>query len=64
MLVMLVRDVWLTGGTGTGFDREVYVGTPLCVQVVAPRLEEERLVAAMRAVDEAVKGGRGIAAKL
>jgi amidase len=34
----------------------VYVGTPLCVQVVAPKLEEEKLVQAMKLVDDAIKG--------
>ena len=36
-------------------DRKVYLGTPLCVQVVAPRLQEKRLYRAMVAVDEAVR---------
>ncbi|KAF2740838.1 amidase [Polyplosphaeria fusca] len=40
-------------------DREVYVGTPLCVQVVAPKLAERALVEAMGVVDAAVKGGKG-----
>jgi amidase len=40
--------------SGTGFDRGKYVGSPLCVQVVAPRLEERRLVEIMGVVDEAV----------
>lgn len=44
---------------GTDFDRAVYIGTPLCVQVIAPRLQEERLVRAMMATDDAVKG-RGV----
>jgi amidase len=42
--------------TGTNFDRSVYVGTPLCVQIVAPKLEEEKLVQAMKLVDDAIKG--------
>ncbi|KAI9726355.1 MAG: hypothetical protein M1828_001629 [Chrysothrix sp. TS-e1954] len=37
-----------------GADRSVYLGSPLCVQVVAPRLQEKRLCDAMRAVAEAV----------
>jgi amidase len=41
---------------GTDFDRSVYVGTPLCVQIVAPKLEEEKLVQAMKVVDDAIKG--------
>jgi amidase len=42
--------------SGTNFDRSVYVGTLLCVQVVAPKLEEEKLVQAMKLVDDAIKG--------
>jgi amidase len=42
----------------------VYIGTPLCVQVVAPRLEEERLVQAMKAIDDALKGVERVSAKL
>jgi amidase len=41
---------------GTNFDRSIYVGTPLCVQVVAPKLEEEKLVQAMAVIDDALKG--------
>jgi Asp-tRNA(Asn)/Glu-tRNA(Gln) amidotransferase A subunit family amidase len=37
-------------------DRKVYLGTPLSVQVVTPRLEDQRLVEAMRIVDRAVHG--------
>jgi amidase len=40
--------------SGTGFDCSKYVGSPLCVQVVAPRLEERRLVEIMGVIDEAV----------
>jgi amidase len=36
-------------------DRSVYIGTPLCVQVVAPKLEERRLFDAMMAIDNALK---------
>jgi len=36
-------------------DRKVYLGSPLCVQVVAPRLQEKRLYRAMEAVDQAMK---------
>lgn len=51
------RELW------TKVDRSVYLGTPLCVQVVAPKLMEEKLVRAMGVVEEAVKsqgvgGGR------
>ncbi|KAF2276825.1 amidase signature enzyme [Westerdykella ornata] len=49
----------------TDFDRSVYIGTPLCVQVVVPKLEERKLVEAMSAIDEAIKGeGKGVAARL
>jgi Asp-tRNA(Asn)/Glu-tRNA(Gln) amidotransferase A subunit family amidase len=50
--------------TGTNFDRSVYLGTPLCVQVVAPKLQEEKLVRAMAAIDDALKAGHQVAAKL
>lgn len=36
-------------------DKNVYLGAPLCVQVVAPRMQEKRLVEAMKVIDEAVK---------
>jgi Asp-tRNA(Asn)/Glu-tRNA(Gln) amidotransferase A subunit family amidase len=35
-------------------DRKVYLGTPLSVQVVTPRLQDQRLATAMRIIDEAV----------
>ncbi|KAH7370029.1 amidase [Rhexocercosporidium sp. MPI-PUGE-AT-0058] len=34
-------------------DRRVYLGTPLSVQVVTPRLQDKRLIEAMRIVDDA-----------
>lgn len=37
-------------------ERDIYIGSPLGVQVVAPRLQERRLYRAMEAVDKAVKG--------
>ncbi|KAL9056650.1 MAG: hypothetical protein Q9162_002821 [Coniocarpon cinnabarinum] len=37
-------------------EREVYLGSPLGVQVVAPKLQEKRLYRAMDAVDKAVRG--------
>ncbi|KAF2431484.1 amidase [Tothia fuscella] len=43
----------------TEVDRSVYVGTPLCVQVVAPRLQERRLVNAMSVIDDALKAEFG-----
>ncbi|USP74811.1 uncharacterized protein yc1106_02085 [Curvularia clavata] len=48
----------------TNFDRSIYLDTPLCVQVVAPRLQEEKLVLAMTAIDEALKAQSNVAAKL
>lgn len=50
--------------TGTNFDRSVYIGTPLCVQVVVPKLQEGKLVEAMSVIDDALKGGRRVSAKL
>jgi len=35
-------------------DRKVYLGTPLSVQVVTPRLEDQKLIEAMRIIDTAV----------
>ncbi|KAI4712033.1 hypothetical protein J4E89_003479 [Alternaria sp. Ai002NY15] len=52
------RELW------TNTDRSVYLGTPLCVQVVAPRLQEEKLVQAMCAIDDALKGSNTLSAKL
>lgn len=43
------RELW------TIVNKNVYLGTPLCVQVVAPRMQEKRLVEAMKVIDEAVK---------
>ncbi|EMD94628.1 hypothetical protein COCC4DRAFT_147870 [Bipolaris maydis ATCC 48331] len=48
----------------TNFDRSIYLGTPLCVQVVAPRLQDERLLHAMAAIDEAIKAQGPVGAKL
>ncbi|OAG01494.1 acetamidase [Paraphaeosphaeria sporulosa] len=45
------RELW------SRVDRSVYIGTPLCVQVVAPKLEERRLCEAMVAIDSALKAG-------
>ncbi|KAF9695529.1 hypothetical protein EKO04_006663 [Ascochyta lentis] len=52
------RDLW------SGFDRTAYIGSPLCVQVVAPRLQEEKLVQAMSAIDAALKAELPLPAKL
>ncbi|KAL5113571.1 hypothetical protein ACEQ8H_008551 [Pleosporales sp. CAS-2024a] len=52
------RELW------TGFDRSVYLGTPLCLQVVAPKLEEEKLIQAMATIDAAIHGDAPFNAKL
>jgi amidase len=39
-------------------ERALYAGSVLSVQVVAPKLQERRLVEAMAAVDEALKRGK------
>ncbi|KAH6644858.1 acetamidase [Boeremia exigua] len=49
---------------GNEVDREVYVGSPLCVQVVAPRLQDERLVHAMSAIDAALRVEAKVKAQL
>ena len=50
---------------GTNFERSVYIGTPLCVQVVSSKLEERRLCEAMGAINAALKGdGKTFSAKL
>ncbi|KAF2092731.1 amidase [Rhizodiscina lignyota] len=43
------RELW------TDVDKSVYLDTPMCIQVVAPKLQEKRLYEAMQAIDEAVK---------
>lgn len=43
------REMW------TGFDRKVYLGSALTIQVVAPRLMERKLVDSMSVLDEALK---------
>ncbi len=46
-------------------DREAYLGSPLCVQVVGPRLQERRVWDVCGVVEEAVRGmGKGMGAKL
>ncbi|KIW19109.1 hypothetical protein PV08_03401 [Exophiala spinifera] len=47
------RDLW----DETKIDRRVYLGTPLSVQVVVPRLQDEKLVEVMAWVDGACKAG-------
>ncbi|KAF2651703.1 amidase [Lophiostoma macrostomum CBS 122681] len=44
------RELW------TDVDRKVYIGTPLSVQVVAPKLEERKLCEVMAVIDEAIHG--------
>ncbi|TQN70895.1 Acetamidase [Colletotrichum shisoi] len=45
------RELWDEGKV----DRRVYLGTPLSVQVVVPRLQDDRLVDVMGCVDAACK---------
>jgi Asp-tRNA(Asn)/Glu-tRNA(Gln) amidotransferase A subunit family amidase len=46
------REMW------TDFDRNVYLGSTLSIQVIAPRLQERRLVEGMGILDEALRGLR------
>jgi amidase len=46
------RELW------TKVDKSVYLNTPLCIQVVAPKLQERSLVNAMKIIDEALSGAR------
>lgn len=62
--IVSVGVVLMVLKTGTNFDRSVYLNTPLCVQVVAPKLEEEKLVQAMSAIDAALKGNERAGSKL
>jgi amidase len=43
------RELW------SGVDREIYLGSPLNLQVVAPRLQERRLIGAMTIIDDALR---------
>jgi amidase len=43
------RELW------TNANKEDYLGTPLCIQVVAPKMQERTLVNAMTIIDEALK---------
>jgi hypothetical protein len=36
-------------------DRRVYLGTPLSVQVITPRLQDQRLSIVMRIIDDSVR---------
>lgn len=46
------RELW------SAEERELYAGSVLSVQVVAPKLQERRLMEAMAVVDEALKRGK------
>ncbi|TKA66601.1 hypothetical protein B0A49_06762, partial [Cryomyces minteri] len=50
----LLTDVLLLLFSGTPKDRSLYVSSPLCIQVVAPKLQERRLYRAMERIDEAL----------
>lgn len=50
-------------GDTSSIDRNLYLSSPLSIQVVAPRLQERRLYDAMQVVDDAVHG-RQVSAKL
>ncbi|GKT45170.1 acetamidase [Colletotrichum spaethianum] len=55
------RELWDEGK----IDRKVYLETPLSVQVIVPRLRDEKLIEVMRCVDMACKGkGGNVHAKL
>ncbi|KAK1674076.1 amidase [Colletotrichum godetiae] len=55
------RELW----DENKIDRKIYLGTPLSVQVVVPRLRDDQLVQAMACVDAACKGkGTVVNAKL
>ena len=56
----VTRELW----DPATIDRKVYLGSPLCVQVVAPRLQERRLYRAMQAVDQAVHSKGKASSKL
>ncbi|KAK2000459.1 amidase [Colletotrichum falcatum] len=49
------RELWDEGKV----DRRMYLGTPLSVQVVVPRLRDDKLVEVMGCVDAACKGKGG-----
>lgn len=45
-------------------DRKVYLNTKLSVQVVAPKLQERRLVQAMLIIEDVLQNGRPTQVKL
>ncbi|KAF9872420.1 amidase [Colletotrichum karsti] len=54
------RELWDEGK----IDRRMYLGTPLSVQVVVPKLQDEKLISVMGWVDDACKASSGIKQKL
>jgi hypothetical protein len=44
-------------GDETTIDRRVYLGTPLAIQIVAPKLQERRLYKSMQIVERVIQGG-------
>jgi stress-induced morphogen len=60
---MYVRTDGHAGDPNT-IDRDLYRNTKLSVQVVAPKLQERRLVRAMQLVDDVLRGRVSRIAKL
>jgi amidase len=55
----------LTGiGDEKTIDRKVYLNTKLSVQVIAPKMQERRLIQAMSFIDGILQGGGSQRAKL
>lgn len=48
-------------GNESTIDRNMYVGSPLSIQVVVPRLQERRLYNAMQVIENAIRGSQTIA---
>lgn len=44
-----------------GIDRSIYLDSPMCIQVVAPKLQEKRLYEAMKVIDDVLheRDGKG-----
>jgi Asp-tRNA(Asn)/Glu-tRNA(Gln) amidotransferase A subunit family amidase len=53
------RELW----DESKIDRRVYLDTPLSVQIVVPRLQDEKLVEVMGWIDQAIKATSGNAGK-
>lgn len=49
------RELW----DEVKIDRKIYLGTPLSIQVVVPRLQDEKLVEVMGYIDNACRRGKG-----